>query len=607
RSACDLCHREQRVPATTTRRYQAERGGPGGPLVRRERSLPPDVWEVHAELTRGSTIIALTMSNRELRARRKLRRSWTLQDRQEQPEFVMEDSGDAVLAQPRHLAGPRQAWFFGQFESPVLDCVLLLLCPAPSWPGRSGPDPVKVARALSAVINSSTRAACWSATGLGTTRTAGAPRIFREFHTNKRPVMFGQCWVFSGCLDFGGRALGIPTVALRISRPRTTPTPTCLIDKFYHSTGEPFRTKTATHLELPCVERDVDDAAEPRQALQRLAGCGRHTAGMSGGFFQTGPCPLLAIREGEVNVPHDANFIFSEVNACVKRYVSPDNGETWIEAHSDPESVGKFLSTKRQDLTNLYKYEEGSSEEQATFERARELARQAGNERLPPPRVSPDGQEAPVWRLRILPGPDAASSGIVFGQDASVEVADRAGSCYCSAVLRNSAGKDLKELSVENVKLDLPANVETTAKLSINAWQYTEFGNEEVDIVIQASLTDTENRVQTLDHVIGILYPDLLIRIPSQSIKKYRTSEIVVELKNDLEFALTDAKFSIEAPGLRSYDLEQKVDDIEPGAEAAATFKVRFYRAGPITLVASFSSKQVTGVFQQASFYVDYY
>uniref|UniRef100_A0A1I8ITH8 ETS domain-containing protein n=1 Tax=Macrostomum lignano TaxID=282301 RepID=A0A1I8ITH8_9PLAT len=88
------------------------------------------------------------------------------------------------------------------------------------------------------------------------------------------------------------------------------------------------------------------------------------------------------------------------------------------------------------------------------------------------------------------------------------------------------------------------------------------------------------------------------------SIKKYRTSEIVVELKNDLEFALTDAKFSIEAPGLRSYDLEQKVDDIEPGAEAAATFKVRFYRAGPITLVASFSSKQVTGVFQQASFYI---
>ncbi|PAA79820.1 hypothetical protein BOX15_Mlig031784g4 [Macrostomum lignano] len=543
----------------------------------------------------------------------------------ERQEFVMEDSGMLFLRNPVTWRGPGKPWFFGQFESPVLDCVLLLLSGSQlAW--EEWANPVKVARALSAVINSIDEGGLlvgnWSGNyedGRSPTEWTGSLKIFQEFHTNKRPVMFGQCWVFSGCLTSAGRALGIPTRSVTNFSSAHDTHANLLIDKFYHSTGEPFRDKNSDSVwnfhvwnEMWMTRPDLGKRYNGWQAVDATP------QEVSGGFFQTGPCPLLAIREGEVNVPHDANFIFSEVNACVKRYVSPDNGETWIEAHSDPESVGKFLSTKavgsfeRQDLTNLYKYEEGSSEEQATFERARELARQAGNERLPPPRVSPDGQEAPVWRLRILPGP-GASSGIVFGQDASVEVAvknlsdrDRAGSCYCSAVLRNSAGKDLKELSVENVKLDLPANVETTAKLSINAWQYTEFGNEEVDIVIQASLTDTENRVQTLDHVIGILYPDLLIRVP-ESIKKYRTSEIVVELKNDLEFALTDAKFSIEAPGLRSYDLEQKVDDIEPGAEAAATFKVRFYRAGPITLVASFSSKQVTGVFQQASFYVDYY
>uniref|UniRef100_A0A1I8JNY4 Transglut_C domain-containing protein n=1 Tax=Macrostomum lignano TaxID=282301 RepID=A0A1I8JNY4_9PLAT len=387
-----------------------------------------------------------------------------------------------------------------------------------------------------------------------------------------------------------------------------------LIDKFYHSTGEPFRDKNSDSVwNFHVLERDVDDAAGPRQALQRLAGCGRHTAGSERRVLPDRAVSAVGHQaRARSTCPHDANFIFSErVNACVKRYVSPDNGGDLDRGPFRPRVCWEVPQHQ-------------ARREQATFERAaRELARQAGNERLPPPRVSPDGQGGsrvapahPAWpgrqlRHRVRPGRQRGGGG-----EEPERQGQGAAPATASAVLRNSAGKDLKELSVENVKLDLPANVgqilinlivlcflETTAKLSINAWQYTEFGNEEVDIVIQASLTDTENRVQTLDHVIGILYPDLLIRVP-ESIKKYRTSEIVVELKNDLEFALTDAKFSIEAPGLRSYDLEQKVDDIEPGAEAAATFKVRFYRAGPITLVASFSSKQVTGVFQQASFYV---
>uniref|UniRef100_A0A1I8FB32 TGc domain-containing protein n=1 Tax=Macrostomum lignano TaxID=282301 RepID=A0A1I8FB32_9PLAT len=465
-------------------------------------------------------------------------------------EFVMEDSGMLFLRNPGTWRGPGKPWFFGQFESPVLDCVLLLLLRLPAGlggvgrPRQSGPRPVSrdqlhrrgrpAGRQLSGNYED----------GRSPTEWTGSLKIFRGISHNKRPVMFGQCWVFSGCLTSAGRALGIPTRSVTNFSSAHDTHANLLIDKFYHSTGEPFRDKNSDSIwnfhvwnEMWMTRPNLGKRYNGWQAVDATP------------------------QEGEVNVPHDANFIFSEVNACVKRYVSPDNGETWIEAHSDPELSRSF---ERQDLTNLYKYEEGSSEEQATFERARELARQAGNERLPPPRVSPDGGSR-VALLRILPGPDAASSGIVFGQDASVEVAvknlsdrDRAGSCYCSA-------KPLRSCQ------SMPGSTRS-------------LGNEEVDIVIQASLTDTENRVQTLDHVIGILYPDLLIR-------------------NDLEFALTDAKFSIEAPGLRSYDLEQKVDDIEPGAEAAATFKVRFYRAGPITLVASFSSKQVTGVFQQASFY----
>uniref|UniRef100_A0A1I8F4D1 Arrestin_N domain-containing protein n=1 Tax=Macrostomum lignano TaxID=282301 RepID=A0A1I8F4D1_9PLAT len=261
-----------------------------------------------------------------------------------------------------------------------------------------------------------------------------------------------------------------------------------------HRRGRSGTKNSDSRLELPCGKRDVDDAAGPRQAAT--------TAGRLWTPHRR--------KEGEVNVPHDANFIFSEVNACVKRYVSADNGETWIEAHSETQTRRSRPPSRR----------------------ARELARQAGNERLPPPRVSPDGQEAPVWRLRhaCLPGRQLPAS--VFGQDASVEV----------------AVKNLKRQGQGGLLLLLSGAQEQRRQGPQGAQRG------------ECSLTDTENRVQTLDHVIGILYPDLA----------YQAT------------------------------LSRELKRLPPS---------RFASIGPvqITLVASFSSKQVTGVFQQASFYVDYY
>ncbi len=38
------------------------------------------------------------------------------------------------------------------------------------------------------------------------------------------------------------------------------------------------------------------------------------------GVFQAGPCPVLAIKEGDVNIPYDGRFIFAEVNADKIQY-----------------------------------------------------------------------------------------------------------------------------------------------------------------------------------------------------------------------------------------------------------------------------------------------
>lgn len=98
-------------------------------------------------------------------------------------------------------------WQIGQFERNVLECSLLLL----STVGRVAPafrgDPVKIARALSALVNSQDDDGAvmgnWSedfSGGTAPTKWVGSVEILQQYYEKRRPVKFGQCWIFAGTL-----------------------------------------------------------------------------------------------------------------------------------------------------------------------------------------------------------------------------------------------------------------------------------------------------------------------------------------------------------------------------------------------------------------------
>ena len=81
-----------------------------------------------------------------------------------------------------------------------------------------------------------------------------------------------------------------------------------------------------------------------------------------------GPCPVKAIKSGDVYLPYDGCFVFAEVNGDrVYWTVERDTGEMEV-AVIDKRSIGKSISTKavgsndREDLTYEYKYKEGINE-----------------------------------------------------------------------------------------------------------------------------------------------------------------------------------------------------------------------------------------------------
>lgn len=98
-------------------------------------------------------------------------------------------------------------WQVGQFERSVLECSLLLLSTVgkilPAFRG----DPVRIARAISAIVNSPDDDGViegnWSENfsgGTAPTKWIGSVEILQEYYKRRRPVKYGQCWIFAGTL-----------------------------------------------------------------------------------------------------------------------------------------------------------------------------------------------------------------------------------------------------------------------------------------------------------------------------------------------------------------------------------------------------------------------
>ncbi|XP_036359031.1 protein-glutamine gamma-glutamyltransferase K [Octopus sinensis] len=128
-------------------------------------------------------------------------------DEAERKEYVMRESGKIYVGTSHQIFG--KTWNFRQFSDDVLECVLYLLEES-ELPLHARRNPVLVTRKLTALINSSddngVLTGNWSGVytgGKSPLAWTGSAAIFQEYFKTKRPVKFGQCWVFSGVLTTG--------------------------------------------------------------------------------------------------------------------------------------------------------------------------------------------------------------------------------------------------------------------------------------------------------------------------------------------------------------------------------------------------------------------
>ncbi|KAM4691573.1 protein-glutamine gamma-glutamyltransferase 5-like [Rhinophrynus dorsalis] len=302
-------------------------------------------------------------------------------------EYVMNDYG--FVYQGNHNWISPCPWNFGQFEDDILDISLKMLDKNLNFLQDAFKDlsrrnsPIYISRVVCAMINSNDDNGVlqgnWGDdfnSGVSPSTWNGSVAILRQWYKSDcHPVKYGQCWVFAAVMCTVMRSLGIPTRVITNFDSAHDTNQNLLIDQYYDSTGKKIPNKSSDSIwnfhvwcESWMARRDLPPGYGGWQVLDPTP---QET---SNGIYCCGPASVKAIQEGDVHLSYDCPFVFAMVNAdCVSWTLYGSRKE---KHYCDPHLIGNRISTKsvgsdeREDVTQHYKFEEGTNEERKTFQKA---------------------------------------------------------------------------------------------------------------------------------------------------------------------------------------------------------------------------------------------
>ncbi|GAB1598777.1 hemocyte protein-glutamine gamma-glutamyltransferase-like, partial [Argonauta hians] len=518
----------------------------------------------------------------------------------ERKEYVMNESGKIYVGTSKQIYG--RTWNYDQFQGCVLDCVLYMLDNS-ELPLHSRKSPISITRKLTALINSQDDNGVlmgnWSGKyqgGRSPLDWTGSEAIFEEYYKTKQPVKYGQCWVFSGVLTTALRALGIPARSVTNFSSAHDTDVSVTVDQFFNELGEPEPHMNDDSVwnfhvwnEAFMARSDLPDGYGGWQA------CDSTPQETSDGIYSCGPCPVKAIKLGDVNTKYDAPFIFAEVNADKVTWIKMSDGS--YASFVQNGDIGKNISTKavlsndRNDVTLDYKCKEGTGAERAAVMRA----------------VSATSLRSDVYKQ----GPQDMS----FEMDVDIDTMMGKDFVVKVKMLNNSNEKrtvtgtigassvfytGVQVNKIKSTKINATVNP-SSSMLSELLVTFDEYYNSLVDhcgIHLTAVVFVKETKQHgVLEDDFRLRKPDVILKCPATVCKEKQFS-IDVSFDNPMNIALTHCTLSVEGPGLQKpISLPQR--DVKPKQTFNASVNLNPKRAGWRTISVCFSSEQLAGLEQQ--------
>nr|WVH01984.1 protein-glutamine gamma-glutamyltransferase K-like isoform X3 [Halisarca dujardinii] len=487
-------------------------------------------------------------------------------------------------------------WEFEQFESYSLNAALYLL-------DRFGLDselrrsPVHVSRTCATMVNANDNdggilVGNWSgnyAPHTSPSSWSGSGAILEQFWRTKKSVMYAQCWVFGGTLTSVLRTLGIPARPItNFASAHDTDANRSIdfyLDSSYkaidHLTNDSiwnYHVWVEGWMERPDLKGGVYGGWQALDATPQ-----EPSPDTPGNMFTLGPCPISAIKEGK-NMKYDAEFVISEVNADAVYYLYNQGNPKLLMTKRD--TVGKHISTKsilsdvREDITERYKFPEGSMSERAALE------------------GSGGGQVSDV--SIVVEAPDNIQFGanlegkVVFRSEATVS----RGVQY-QVVLRPVSYIGALGPTMKTLKADIAVGPKGVVEVPIRLTpeEYVGKVSEQllVDITVFASVPDREAFLLEKE-TFRFRTPDLDLAAPA-GMKAGEASTVTASFRNPLDQVLTNVEWFVEGAGLTK-PLTLDGRSVAARGQASVQFNITAKNDVEPTrsLTVTFESAQLEGV-----------
>ncbi|XP_040186220.1 protein-glutamine gamma-glutamyltransferase E-like [Rana temporaria] len=554
-----------------------------------------------------------------------------MEDENERQEYVLNDSGIIYYGDKDSIQ--EMGWSFGQFEDGILETCLQILNRSLNYKedktldsSRRG-DPAYVGRVLSAMINSiddnGVVEGNWDSRysgGVDPLYWNGSVEILTMWRKRGyKPVKYGQCWVFGGVFCTVLRSLGIPTRVITNFVSAHDKDSNLSIDSIYTSSGRSMGKDSLWNYhvwnESWFTRSELGESYGGWQVLDATP------QEISGDTYCCGPASVHAIKEGDVDLSHDGPFIFSEVNADRNTWIYYDK-DVKEKVYTNIEFVGKNMSTKavgsdeRIDITENYKYPEGSPEERAIYLKAREKLIKMGiinkdghnkrgiaKKRRKKRNGEIDFDEAETVDEKLdIGGKFELTSSTAFGDDISVTLTltnTGTKSQNVNVKLSSSSieytGKPIAELLSDQTSLTLAPKKEKKIPVNLYASQYEEeiINHNLIEVVALCILKSGKKML--IRKVLFIERPPLKIQMFANAIVNHPV-EVEVTYTNPLSTKLSDGGLSIGGSGLVKKKMKRKVPELGPRETRTVVIEITPSRTGTKKLVVDFTSKHFSAI-----------
>ncbi|NXF06094.1 TGM4 glutamyltransferase, partial [Smithornis capensis] len=549
-----------------------------------------------------------------------------MEDEAQKKEYVLNDTGYIYCGTPSNIYG--RPWNFGQFEDFMLDaCMDLLDKSKLSLANRR--DPAYVSRAMSALVNANDDSGVlmgnWSGNyrgGTPPTDWIGSVTILQNYFKTKKPVCYGQCWVFAGVLNTVMRCLGVPSRCVSNFNSAHDTEDNLRVDVYLNEKGEKLNSMSLDSVwnfhvwnDVWMKRTDLPDGFDGWQAIDSTP------QEQSQGMFQCGPCPVKAVKEGDVYLPYDGKFVYAEVNADqVYWLVKKVNGKNkYIKIGTETRDIGKNISTKavgqnkRRDITLEYKYPEGSKEERKSMERAYSFIRPSGivprskyattemgasiavNPMVMHETVTKSGLHLEITHTEVLhPGNPLELAITVKTSTPGSWTIDLIGSCQ----LQYYTGKVQANLGTikETINLEGKSEKQIPLKIAPDAYMKTLASmDDEVAILVTAiaEVKETNDKL-TKETSMRFEYPPITVQMP-ETAKLNNDFTCAFIFKNKLNVTLENCKLLVEGLGIFKMTTFDQ-GDIMPGRIMKSEIICTPTRLGEKKIVAKLISNQIKGI-----------